>query len=125
MQVQSIKNKNCYTTFNAKFCIGGDVKSIPQESIFRWTNQLKNKGKEADAVILHIGSKENFTFTNYLFGLIPQKVIEQSRYIFAVANINGKICDKNLSYVCKGKKFNADNYLINSIDNYINELLKK
>ena len=112
MQVQTINNKNYHTIFNANLCIGGDVKSIPQKFIVSWTYKLESLGNESDAVILHVGAKENFLSPSYLFGLIPKQIIKKSRYIFAVANINGVNCDKNLSYACKDKKFNVDNYFL-------------
>ena len=124
MKVQSVNNK-CNVTFNAKFIVGGNINDIPKKYIVEWTDKLNSLGTKSDVVILHLGSIEKRVFKKYLFGLIPQRSTKQSRQIFAVAQVNGLNCDKDLSYVHKDETFNADKYLKDTIDSYINGLFKK
>lgn len=125
MKIQPIKNQENHKTFNAKFCIGGDIKSIPKEFIADWAKRIETLGNNSDAVILHIGPRENFKFKTYLLGQFPKEITKQSRNIFAIANIKGQSFDKNLSYTCKNENFNTIEYLKTSIDDYINGLFQK
>ena len=38
MRIKSIKNQENQTSFKAKFCIGGDIKSVPKEFIVGWAS---------------------------------------------------------------------------------------
>ena len=125
MRIQPIKKEKKLNAFNAKFCIGGDIKNVPKEFITDWTKRVESLGNKSDAVIIHIGPKENFKFKTSLLGQFPKQINKQSRSIFAIANIKGQSLDENLSYACQNDNFNVTEYLKNTIDDYINRLFQK
>ena len=122
MKTQPISYADNHTSFGARLKLGGSTAILPEKVLKVWAGKASAIGTDADAIIIHLGAREETVLKTKFLGLIPQKLCLRTRAVFGVSDIKGKNFDKDLGYYAQKDKFDEVKFIAKTVNEYLKGL---